>query len=141
MRSTTKALVRILDEYGLFSSLFLETYISGTKTYYTADSQQQADALAKRNGQGEFVQYCWARMKEEDERSESVLGPFEWCWAGVTKAAERALLEERLGWLRLGIENAVDEENIEGMERMYSLFSRVGGQRTLCESFKAHVQV
>ena len=93
-----------------------------------------------KDDQNEFLRNCDERLREEEKRSAVVLDTFESDWSLIQKTAETALLGDRLQWLSHGITSAVDQKNMEGLERMYSLFSRVdGGVGILCEAFKSHV--
>lgn len=127
----------ILSEYSLFSELFLEPYIEATRSFYSEESEQLAITL--KQDQNAFLAHCAERLQEEERRSSEVLAAFECDWSEIQKAAEKALLESRLRWLSLGISSSVDNKNMDGLFRMYSLFGRVDGHGILCEAFKVHV--
>ena len=113
--------------------------MSFTEAYYTSESENLAIELGKRPG--EFIKRTEERLAEEEERARSVLSSFRWCWKDLKHTAEKSLLDNRLAWLRLNIGPEIDEERIDGLKRMYLLFASVGGLKTLCDAFKAHVHV
>lgn len=94
----------------------------------------------KENPEG-FLALVNMRIVEEQERCKAVLPGFRRCWKDIRRVAEKSLLMGRLSWLRRSIVKAIDTKDVEGLRLMYDLFSRVDGQKTLCEAFKAHVQV
>ena len=59
----------------------------------------------------------------------------------IEGSTEKSLMEGRLPWLSKGIITAMDKKDIEGLKRMYILFSRVDGLKLLCDQFKSHVHV
>ena len=129
--------MRLLAEYSLFNELFLEPYIEATRSFYSEESKSLAETLTE--DQNGFLGHCAERLQEEERRSSEVLSGFEGDWAEVQKTAERALLEDRLQWLSLGVKSAIDAKSMDGLVRMYSLFSRVDGLGVLCGAYKAHV--
>ncbi|KAI5118667.1 hypothetical protein M0805_001040 [Coniferiporia weirii] len=136
-RQTIITLVGILSDYSLFGEYFLKPYVDETRSFYTAESERLAGTL--KDEPGAFLISCDERFTEEKGRSREVLGRFEADWAEIRRATEKALLEDRLRWLSLGIVSAVNDRNMAGLERMYKLFARVDGLQLLCDAFKAHV--
>ncbi|KAL5534761.1 hypothetical protein ACEPAG_1225 [Sanghuangporus baumii] len=136
-RQTIVTLVRLLAEYSLFNELFLEPYIEATRRFYSDESERLAETL--KDDQNGFLRHCADRLQEEERRSSEVLSGFEGDWTEIQKTTERALLDSRLHWLSLGIKSAVDTKSMDGLVRMYSLFSRVDGLGVLCGAFKDHV--
>ncbi|TDL22313.1 Cullin-domain-containing protein [Rickenella mellea] len=140
-RDTITSLIRSLTEYQLFDALFLQPYLSITRSFYFAESARLAQPDALKDDPQAFLSHVAGRIDEERGRVDELLHAHAWSWREVEKVTELELMQGRLEWLSEGIVIALDSANVDALARMYSLFSRVDGLKLLCEAFKAHVHV
>lgn len=136
-RTLLKSLLRMLSDLQIYQDAFENNFLIATKNLYQAEGQKKMQELEVPN----YLQHVDKRLAEENERLLHYLDP-------VTKpqliyTIEKQLLSEHLtGILHKGLENLLEENRLNDLSLLYSLFSRVkNGLIELCINFNTFVKV
>ncbi|KAF8168514.1 Cullin family-domain-containing protein [Crassisporium funariophilum] len=119
-------------------SAFEEYYISITREFYVAESEEQAELLKDRPKK--FFTHARNRIDAEVRRSLDVL-PFE-AYILVREVTEKALWSGKAEWLADStLASYMHDEDFETLHAMYTLFARVGATDYMLAAFRNHVRV
>ncbi|KAJ7593925.1 Cullin-4B [Mycena floridula] len=132
-----KSLVQHLITHSQYTP-FEEFYLKETRAFYVAESAHLAEGIMKTKAT-DFFDHVEKRIEEEMTRARSLLPSAS--WSLVREATEEALMTDRMQWLASNtLEPYIKDEKMETLGKMYELFKRVAGTKTLCLAFRAHVQ-
>ncbi|KAF9012551.1 Cullin family-domain-containing protein [Cyathus striatus] len=115
---------------------FEHYYAEITRAFYEEESAELGKSL--RDHPKEFLSHVKQRIKEENQRSQAVLPVGS--WALVRKVTERSLWNGRLEWVGGTLGPYMDERDLDNLDTLYSLFSRVEGTKILCDVFRKHIR-
>ncbi|CAA7266377.1 unnamed protein product [Cyclocybe aegerita] len=118
-------------------SAFEEFFVQITRDFYAKESEAEADRL-KDEPETFFIQaQKW--IEEEVERSKRVLPVTS--WSIVRDTTETALWDGRMEWLSEGtLPDFMERKDFASLGKMYVLFARVRGTKTICDAFRNHIK-
>ncbi|KAJ2904380.1 Cullin-domain-containing protein [Zalerion maritima] len=114
---------------------FEKPFISATRSYYQAESQQ----FLAENSVIEYMKKAVSRLEEEEQRVTMYLHPD--IKAQLTTACNETLISSHSTLLRDEFQTLLDNDREDDMKRMYGLLSRiVDGLEPLRNKFETHVR-
>ncbi|KAK7047188.1 hypothetical protein VNI00_006854 [Paramarasmius palmivorus] len=135
-RTKVSELLNHLNTHGLYT-MFEQHYDEDTRAYYSAESTEKAKELA--DDPRAFLQHVHSRIDGEVQRTKDIMLPGS--WARIQNTVEHALMDKRTEWLATkALGSYLAAKDFESLSKMYQLFTRVGGIKTLCAAFKAHFE-
>ncbi|KIL57743.1 hypothetical protein M378DRAFT_188384 [Amanita muscaria Koide BX008] len=123
----------VFDQYPFFE----EHYVYVARKFYLEESETLAEEM-KDDAPG-FFKCMKSRLDEELKRAQQILPASS--WGMIRKATQEVVWMNRVEWLaNENVSFYMKLKDIDKLGSMYALFSRVGGTKALCTSFKKFIQ-
>uniref|UniRef100_A0A6M2DJ61 Cullin-4B n=1 Tax=Xenopsylla cheopis TaxID=163159 RepID=A0A6M2DJ61_XENCH len=135
-RTLLKSLLRMLSDLQIYEEAFEEKFLMATDRLYKTEGQY----LMQEFEVPEYLRHVDRRLQEENERLLHYLDSnTKW---QLIHSVERQLLSEHLTTiLQKGLENLLEQNRIQDLTLLYSLFSRVkNGMTELCSQFNGYIK-
>jgi cullin 4 len=135
-RVLCKSLLRMFSDLQIYKEAFEQKFLVATKQLYQTEGQRKMQELDV----PEYLKHVDKRLSEENER---LLHYLDQCTKHqLIVTVERQLLAEHItGILQKGLDNLLEENRVNDLSLLYSLFSRVkNGTVELCASFNAYIK-
>ena len=155
LRPEIKSLITHLRTHSMYFSAFESPLLKTTTTYYADESERLTKAL--RSDPAEFMKRCLERAKQEVDRAKEMF--IEDSWEKLRAACEMALFDQNHSWVArdgtschsiscilftpapLALPKLMDNEDLEKLGEVYTIFTRVKCADEVLQSFKHYVHV
>ncbi|XP_075233766.1 cullin 4 [Lycorma delicatula] len=135
-RTLLKSLLRMLSDLQIYHEAFENKFLTATERLYAAEGQR----LMQEQDVPQYLHHVDKRLKEENERLLHYLdSATKW---PLIHTVERMLLSEHLtNVLQKGLDSLLEENRVEDLTLLYSLFTRVKkGLIELCLTFNTYIK-
>lgn len=133
-RTLLRSLISMLCDLQMYLDSFVDAFLERTRQLYSMEGQQKVQDFDV----PVYLQYVDRRLKEEKERcltylDQSTMKPLIAC-------VEKELISDHVQTiLQKGLQNLLEQNRLEELRLMYSLFSRVRtGLESLCSHFNSY---
>ncbi|KAL3702128.1 hypothetical protein R1sor_020150 [Riccia sorocarpa] len=134
-RSVLKHLLRMFSALGIYSEIFERPFLECTADFYAAEGNrfmQQTDVP-------DYLKHVEARLHEENERCLLYLDAST--RKPLVATAEKQLLDRHtMAILDKGFSVLMDANRVGDLQRMYTLFARVGALESLRQALNSYIK-
>ena len=136
-RALLKSLLRMLCDLQIYQSAFEEKFLVATKQLYQAEGQRKMQELEV----SEYLEHVDKRIAEENERLLHYLDSST-KYPLIYNVEKELLAEHLTAILQKGLDSLLEENRLNDLTLLYSLFSRVkNGTTELCGNFNGYIKV
>lgn len=135
-RSLLKSLLRMLSDLQIYQDAFESKFLNATERLYAAEGQRLMQELEV----SQYLHHVDKRINEEKERLIHYLDNTT-KWSLIHTVEKQLLTEHLTNILNKGLYNLLEENRLEDITLLYSLFSRVRkGTTELCTNVNAYIK-